>query len=290
MKDNRRMAIPEGSIVDVARAAAEEVAGADAVGAFLESQEESEVLGPLASFHFENLQPGYGGWFWSVSVSGDGPEATVNDVVALPGGTSIAAPPWTPYKERIRPGDLSPGDLLPPEEDDVRLVPAWSAGDDEDTVDRYFAREVGLGRPWVLSLAGRDLAADRWDQGATGPDNPMAEQAPGECRTCGFLVSLAGPLSQTFGVCANGAANADGRAVALTHGCGAHSDAKLSRSAAPQKLPPPVWDTVSIDEIDLTPPPVAAEPAGVLADQEPADVPADQEPVDVLPDQEPADD
>lgn len=66
---------------------------------------------------------------------------------------------------------------------------------------------------------------------------------------CAFLVSLAGPLSSRFGVCANGMANDDGRVVAFDHGCGAHSDARLSRSAAPQKLPPPVYDTVSNESL-----------------------------------------
>jgi hypothetical protein len=243
----------DGSAVDVARAAAEEVAGADVVGEFVGTQVESDVLGGLTSYHFANLQPGYVGWFWSVSVSEEAGAVTVNDVVALPGGEAIVAPEWKPYRERIRPGDLSPGDILPPEDDDIRLVPAWSAGDDQDTVDRYFAREVGLGRTRVLSLAGRNLAADRWYDGSTGPDTPIAEQAPGTCDSCGFLISLAGPLSQTFGVCANGDANADGQVVALTHGCGAHSAAKLSRSAAPALLPPPVLDTVSIDRLDIAP-------------------------------------
>src|SRR5690349_12629019 len=238
--------------VDVARAAAIEVAGAATVGEFLGSQEEAEVLGALTSYHFESRQDGYGGWFWSVSVSGTAGDVTVNDVVLLPGGDAIVAPTWTPYRERIRPGDLGPGDLLPPEDDDLRLVPAWSAGDSQDTVDRYFAREVGLGRTHVLSLVGRDLAADRWHDGPGGPDNPITEQAPGTCSTCGFLISLAGPLSPTFGVCANADANSDGRAVALTHGCGAHSDAKLKRSAAPDELPPPILDTVAIDPLDLT--------------------------------------
>ena len=108
----------------------------------------------------------------------------------------------------------------------------------------------GSGREWVLSLEGRDLAAQRWHDGEQGPNTPIAEQAPDSCDSCGFLISLAGPLSDTFGVCANGMANDDGKVVALTHGCGAHSGAKLSRSAAPQQLPPPVFDTVNVDEVD----------------------------------------
>jgi hypothetical protein len=242
-----------GPVADGARAAAEELAGAEMVGAYTGSHDDAgtDVRGRLESHHFENLQPGYVGWFWSVSVSVSDDGVTINDVVLLPGPDAVVAPPWTPYRERIRPGDLSPGDLLPPEEDDIRLVPAWSDGDDMDTVDRYFAREVGLGRPWVLSPAGRSLAADRWHEGPTGPDSPIAEQAPGTCETCGFLMSLAGPLAQTFGVCANGDANADGHVVALTHGCGAHSEAKLKRSASPGILPPPVLDTITVDPLVL---------------------------------------
>jgi hypothetical protein len=235
------------TLIAFARAAAEQAGDPASVGDYagLVDETDPEVVGELVAHHFVCLQPGYSGWYWSVSLSA-GP--TVNDVVLLPGEHAIVAPGWTPYRERIRPGDLSPGDLLPPEEDDIRLVPAWSAGDSQDTVDRYFAREVGLGREWVLSFAGRGLAADRWLDGDYGPKAPIAEQAPATCASCGFLISLAGPMSDRFGVCANGMANADGHVVALTHGCGAHSKAKLSRSAAPQVLPPPVLDTLNVDE------------------------------------------
>jgi hypothetical protein len=219
------------------------------VGAHLRTVDEGDGF---VAHHFACDQPGYRGWYWSVSITRapDDDKVTVNDVVLLPGDEAIVAPAWTPYKERIQPGDLAPGDVLPPEEDDARLVPAWSAGDDIDTVDRAFAREVGLGREWVLSLEGRDLAAQRWHDGEQGPDSPLAQQASASCESCGFLISLAGPLSDTFGVCANGMANDDGKVVAFTHGCGAHSGAELSRSAAPQKLPPPVFDTVNVDEVD----------------------------------------
>jgi hypothetical protein len=238
------------SAVDVARDAATETADPGTVGEHLRSVEEGDGL---VGHHFASTQSGYRGWYWSVSLTRapDADKVTVNEVVLLPGDEAIVAPAWTPYKERIKPGDLGPGDVLPPEEDDARLVPAWSAGDDMDTVDRAFAREVGLGREWVLSIEGRDLAAQRWHDGEQGPDAPIAQQAPDTCDSCAFLISLAGPLADTFGVCANGMANDDGKVVAFTHGCGAHSGAKLSRSAAPQQLPPPVFDTVNIDEVDF---------------------------------------
>lgn len=232
---------------DLARQALGDAAEAAWVGDHLRFVDDGDGLG---THLFASLQPGYRGWAWGVSLSALDGAVTVNDVVLLPGDDAVVAPAWTPYRERIKPGDLSPGDILPPEEDDVRLVPAWSEGDHLETVDRYFAREVGLGRTWVLSAEGRDQAAQRWNDGDQGPDTPLAQQAPGTCHSCGFLVSLAGPLADTFGLCANGMANDDGRAVAFSHGCGAHSGARLSRSAAPQELPPPVFDTITNDEID----------------------------------------
>jgi hypothetical protein len=99
----------------------------------------------------------------------------------------------------------------------------------------------------VLSLEGRDLAAQRWYDGDRGPDVPLAQSAPAKCWTCGFLVRLAGPLADTFGVCANEYANDDGRVVAFTHGCGAHSDAQLRKKQLPPPLPDPVFDTLSED-------------------------------------------
>ncbi len=252
MGDNGGMPLDDqlSAAVDIARAALDEAADAGTVGDHVQAVDDGERL---VSHHFTCLKAGYRGWYWSVSVSRapDSDQVTINDVVLLPGDDSITAPAWTPYRDRIRPGDLSPGDVLPPDEDDVRLVPSWSAGDgEEQTDDRFYAREVGLGREWVLSIEGRELAAERWQLGEQGPDAPIAQQAGGVCHSCGFLVSLAGPLSERFGVCANGMANDDGRAVSLDHGCGAHSGARLSRSAGIQKLPPPMFDTVTNDEVD----------------------------------------
>ncbi len=220
-------------------------------GAFGEPLGTVEDAPGLVTVRFACELPGYRGWYWAVSVSVLDGEATINDIVLLPGEDAIVAPPWTPYRERIRPGDLGPGDVLPPEEDDIRLAPAWFVGDGDGTgvVDRHFAREIGLGREWVLSLEGREEAAERWYSGEFGPDSAIAKQAPGTCGTCGFLISLAGDLSDRFGVCANKSANADGRVVALTHGCGAHSGSRPKRSNAARRLPEPVLDTTR-DELE----------------------------------------
>jgi hypothetical protein len=239
--------------VDAARAALlEEVDAAD-VGEHLGHVVEGERL---VTHQFACTRRGYVGWHWSVTVvrATRAKDVTVDEVVLVPGDGAITAPPWVPYKERVQSGDLSPGDLLPVEDGDPRLVPTWSFGDDPLDDDdkaqvRQVARELGLGRVRTLSPEGRDLAAERWYDGDGGPDSPLAQQAPGRCWDCGFLVRLAGPLSETFGVCANGSANDDGRVVSFDHGCGAHSEAQLAKKYDPQPLPEHVYDTLD-DELD----------------------------------------
>lgn len=240
--------------VDAAREALlAEVDAAD-VGEHLGHTVEGERL---VTHHFACTRRGYAGWQWSVTVARAPRQktVTVDEVVLLPGQGAIVAPEWVPYKERVQPGDLSPGDLLPVEDDDPRLVPAWSFGDDPLDDDgkaqvREVARELGLGRVRTLSIEGRDLAAQRWYDGDHGPDAPLARSAPDVCATCGFLVRLNGPLSTLFGVCANGNANDDGRVVSLDHGCGAHSEVQLAKRHEPQPLPDHVYDTLADDGLE----------------------------------------
>jgi hypothetical protein len=102
----------------------------------------------------------------------------------------------------------------------------------------------------VLSVEGRELAAQRWYDGSHGPDTELARSAPAPCGTCGFLVRLGGPLGRLFGACANAYANDDGRVVSLDHGCGAHSEARLGRRNLPLPLPEPALDTLRWDELE----------------------------------------
>lgn len=206
---------------------------------------------------FECRRAGYVGWQWAVTLTRASRQrkVTVVEVVLLPGPDAIVAPAWVPYRERIRPGDLSPGDLLPVDDDDARLVPTYSFGDDDLDSDeraqiRQVAKDLGLGRVRVLSPEGRDRAAERWFDGDGGPDAPIAKSAPHPCHSCGFLIRLAGPMSELFGVCANGEANDDGRVVAHQHGCGAHSEVRLTKRQQTQPPAPPVVDTISGEELE----------------------------------------
>jgi len=241
--------------VDAARAAlVEDVGGAD-VGVHLGHVVEGDRV---VSHLFACERPGYPGWRWSVTVARASrhKQITIDEVVLVPGETAIVAPAWVPYRERIKPGDLSPGDLLPVDDDDPRLVPTYSFGDDPLDADdkaqvRAVAKDLGLGRVRTLSPEGRDLAAQRWYEGDGGPDAPLARSAPDACTTCGFLIRIAGPLAESFGVCANGDANDDARIVSLDHGCGAHSEVRLAKRHEPQPLPEPAHDTITTDEVDL---------------------------------------
>ncbi len=240
--------------VDVARAALVDDVGAADVGDHLgHVVEDDRVVTHL----FACERAGYVGWQWSVTVARAPRQktVTVDEVVLVPGEAAIVAPPWVPYRERIEPGDLSPGDLLPVEDDDPRLVPTYSFGDDPLDADdkaqvRAVAKDLGLGRVRTLSPEGRDAAAERWYDGDGGPESPLAKAAPDHCSTCGFLVRIAGPLSELFGVCGNGDANDDGRVVSFDHGCGAHSEVRLAKKHEPQPLPPPVFDTITTDELE----------------------------------------
>jgi hypothetical protein len=239
--------------VELARAAAVAEAGAAAVGEHLGVDADDERV---ASHRFANLAPGYVGWVWSVTVAraSRSKDVTVDEVCLLPGDGALLAPAWLPYAERLLPGDLGPGDLLPVDPDDDRLEPGWTGGvaalTDDDAPELEVARlayELGVARPRVLSLIGLDDALDRWVNGTGGPHTPMAEAAPAHCVSCGFLVRLGGIAGQAFGVCANEHSPSDGHVVSLDHGCGAHSETGQVPSLA--AAPPPVLDEVGYDEL-----------------------------------------
>src|SRR6185312_17404836 len=133
----------------------------------------ADDLGRVATHTFASRLPGYVGWHWAVTVARVPGEdtVTVDEVVLLPGEQALLAPAWVPWHERLRPGDLSVGDVLPSTEDDPRLVPAYAVADDsaEDPEGRVVAAELGLGRERVMSRQGRDEATTRWVGGDFGP-------------------------------------------------------------------------------------------------------------------------
>jgi hypothetical protein len=239
--------------VDIARSAAEETSRAEYVGEHLGMLPEGDRV---VTHYFVCLDPAYRGWQWAVSVvrASRAKNVTVSESVLLPGQDAMLAPEWVPWSDRLRPGDLGPGDLLPTPTDDPRLAPGFTrTGDD---FDEQLFWELGLGRPRVLSAEGRDEAATRWYSGDSGPATPMARSAPATCATCAFYVPLAGGLRQVFGVCANEYAPDDGKVVSFDHGCGAHSEA-VALPAATESAPP-IVDELGYDVV----------PSATLTDEE----------------------
>ncbi|RKN41716.1 DUF3027 domain-containing protein [Streptomyces hoynatensis] len=236
--------------VELARDAAAQAAHPQPLGRYLGAVAEGDRL---VTHLFASEDPGYPGWRWGVTVAraARARYVTVDEVALTPGPDALLAPEWVPWSERLRPGDLGPGDLLPAEEDDARLVPGFLAEAPEaESAQRGsltdVAAEVGLGRQRVLSPLGVEEAADRWEE-QFGPATPMAQAAPAGCVSCGFLLPMAGRLRQAFGICGNAYSPADGRVVSLAYGCGAHSEAAQMPKA--QRPAPPVVDHLGADPL-----------------------------------------
>ncbi|MGE5827674.1 MAG: DUF3027 domain-containing protein [Micromonosporaceae bacterium] len=225
---------------------AREAIADDAVGGYLGVAAEGDRL---VTHYFECLLDGYRGWRWAVTLARAprSKHVTICESVLLPGDDALLAPAWVPWHERLQPGDLGIGDLLPTRVDDERLIPGYLFSDDPAVEEVGW--ELGLGRARVMSREGRADTAQRWYDGEHGPLAPIAAAAPrtARCGRCGFYLPLAGQLHQIFGVCGNVYAPDDGRVVSADHGCGAHSEVLLE--AAVEELPT-IFDDSEVEAVD----------------------------------------
>jgi hypothetical protein len=235
--------------VDLARTAVTEVDATD-VGEYLEPVPEGERL---VTHYFECRLAGYRGWRWAVTVTRAprSRQVTICETVLLPGPDALLAPGWLPWEERLQPGDLGVGDLLPTPSDDDRLAPGYLLSDDPAIEEVSW--ELGLGRPRVMSRLGRSEAAQRWYDGDAGPDAPISTAAPraARCGMCGFYLPLAGSLRRSFGVCGNIYAPDDGRVVSVDHGCGAHSEVLVEPEAPVEELPT-AYDDSEVESVAVS--------------------------------------
>ena len=277
--------------VDLARQFAVDLAEHPSdVGEYLGAVADGERL---VSHRFACAATGYRSWQWTVTVARvpRGRVATVCEAVLLPGDGAILSPEWLPWSERLRPGDIGPGDVVPFRADDPRLEPGWtSTGDDE--LDPVAIEELALARVRILARDGRDAAATRWYTGLQGPTSVGALAAADACLSCGFLVPLQGALGTVFGVCANEWSPDDGRVVSLDHGCGAHSETDTEPHASDWPEPSAAIDDLEIELVTL-----GASTSEVPVEDAASDdisvpeAPADEAPVDDVPvDDVPSDD
>jgi hypothetical protein len=171
--------------VDLARAAAQDNAGPGQVGAHVGTEVETDRV---VTHLFASLSPAYVGWRWAVTVTraARAKVVTVSESVLLPGPDSLLAPDWVPWTERVRPGDLKAGDLMPAGSDDERLVPVVAiAGEpglldwDEDDAWRLGFEpgpgsgeefgpaeiEAGVGEPAAAQLESGQLESGQLESG-----------------------------------------------------------------------------------------------------------------------------
>jgi hypothetical protein len=236
--------------IDVARQGLD-VVEPEHIGAHLGVVAEGERL---VTHFFDCGLPGYRGWRWAVTVTrvSRSKHVTICDSALLPGSDALLAPEWIPWQDRLKPGDLGVGDLLPTAPDDDRLAPGYVLSDDPGVEE--VAWELGLGRVRVLSRDGRLDAAQRWYDGEHGPNAPIAVAAPvsARCGSCGFYLHLAGSMRQAFGVCGNEYAPDDGQVVTVDHGCGAHSEVLVEQVNGPVEELPTVYDDSEVEAVEVS--------------------------------------
>jgi hypothetical protein len=232
--------------VELARAGVTE-APPESVGDHVDLVAEADRV---VTHFFECAVRGYRGWRWAVTVARAprSKQVTICETVLLPGPDALLAPAWVPWQDRLQPGDVGVGDLLPTAPDDDRLVPAYLESDDPAVEE--VGSELGLGRQRVMSRPGRLDTAQRWYEGEHGPDAEIAAAAPrgARCGTCGFYLPLAGSLRAAFGACGNVYAPDDGRVVSADHGCGAHSEVMVAPEAPVEELPT-VYDDSEVESV-----------------------------------------
>ena len=267
--------LTSATAVDLARSALMEITIPETVGAHAAARADAERL---VTHLFECTLAGYRGWRWAVTMS-RAPRsrtATVVELELLPGEDALLAPVWVPWADRLAPGDVGRSDRLPLRETDERLEPGWEATGDEEG-DRVALDELDLGRARVLSPEGVQRAAQRWYDGDHGPHADGVRKAHATCSTCGFLIPMAGPFRQAFGICANEWAPDDGTVVSLDHGCGAHSETDLPDQGpewpvAPSRVDEGRMEVVASDGQDLR----GGTPLAEVAQEPAADAPAEE--------------
>ena len=162
--------------IDLARAAAEQDAGPGQVGDHVGLQVEGDRV---VTHLFTCLNPAYVGWRWAVTVTraARARVVTVDENVLLPGPESLLAPAWVPWTERVRPGDLKAGDLLPARADDERLVPIVVIGGQAGLLDWEETDS------WRLGLEQAGVPAEEIPGQASGDSGAVTAPGTGEAGT-----------------------------------------------------------------------------------------------------------
>jgi len=182
---------------DLARGAAEEVAGAGRVGAHVGIQADGDRV---VTHLFSCLDQAYQGWRWAITVARASwsKTVTVSESVLVPGPEAILAPDWVPWRERLLPGDLGVGDILPAPPDDERLVPVAVLEGDDGVADWGEATwaAAAFTEPAVPPFSADPASADPASEDPAGEDpaeeDPQGEGPAGEFAAAEVAAEFAG--------------------------------------------------------------------------------------------------
>lgn len=111
----------DNRVIELARATAVDMAGnPDQVG---DAQTPVEIETNVFEYRFAVIRKGYEGWFWSITLYCDQEQDrwTINESTMLPSDEALVSPAWVPWKDRLRPKDISVTDRLGTDPQDSRM-------------------------------------------------------------------------------------------------------------------------------------------------------------------------
>jgi Protein of unknown function (DUF3027) len=157
------------------------------VGEHLDARAEGDRV---VTHLFRCTDPGYVGWHWAVTVAraSRAKVVTVSESVLLPGPDSLLAPEWVPWSDRVLPGDVGVGDLLPAQPEDDRLAPAVGLEGDTGVLSWEEGEPWRAWAAWDTWTTGETEGPEADTEGDTGPDTasdtgPDTGAAPAELPT-----------------------------------------------------------------------------------------------------------
>ncbi len=248
--------------VDLARRAAEELAGAAQVGDYVTATPDGDRV---VTHLFRCLDPAYKGWCWAVTVAraSRGKQVTVSECLLLPGPEAILAPDWVPWRERLRPGDLGVGDILPAPPDDARLVPALTLDGDDGLTDWG---ETEWAMPGTVPVDVVPVPVEADGTAAEGTDGPVAEGTDGPAPEGTAAADAGGEATATAtdtgAEATAAAADAGGEATAAAADTGAEDTGAVATAPGAAASPAAAsGDTASGDAASENPAGPEPEPA-----------------------------
>lgn len=166
---------------EFAKAAAVETAPRDGVGAFIDAVDEGDSV---FTYRFESKLRGYRDWRWSVVIFAPADQQpTVSEVLLMPSETSLIAPDWVPWSERLADyralqAELEAQAALDAEDSDEDA--------DEDAIDSDENEEAGFDEDVESTdVEANEIDVAKNDEDSTISDTDQADETESDANTAG---------------------------------------------------------------------------------------------------------